>query len=135
MDLYLEVPFSKYFDNMLNDGTYGDEITQRAAAELFNIEFVLVSMLGRAAEVAVTPRNFSPKNKVSLGHFAENQGKHYVVLDEIDDFESSKVVTLTLDRSVDFEVSTTAPSKSFSHFPPELIKRIFLTAIRNCGYV
>ena len=46
LDLYLEVPFGKYLDNILNDGTYDDEITLRAAAELFNIELLLVSTLG-----------------------------------------------------------------------------------------
>ena len=35
--LDLEVSFIKHLDNMSNDGTYGDEITLRAAAELFNI--------------------------------------------------------------------------------------------------
>ena len=117
LDLYLEVPFSKYLDNMSNDGTYGDKITLRVAAELFNIEFVLVSTLRRAVEVTVTPRNFSPQNRAFLGHLAQNQEEHYVVLDQID------------------EVSTTAPNKSFGDLPPELIKRILPTVICNCGYV
>ena len=80
LDLYLEVPFSKYLGNILNDGTYGDEITLRASAELFSVKSVLVSTLGRAPEVAATPRNFSLQNKAFLGHFAENLGEHYVVL-------------------------------------------------------
>ena len=135
LDLYLEVPFSKYLDNILNDGTYDDEITLRAAAELFNIELLLVSTLGRATKVTAIPRNFSLQSRAFLGHFAENQREHYVALGQIDDFESSEVVTPTLDRSVIFEVSTTTPSKSFVYIPSELIKRILLTAIRSCGYV
>ena len=71
LDLYLEVPFSKYLDNMPNDGTYGYKITVKATAELFNIEFVLFS---KPAEVTVTPINSSPQNRAFLGHFAENQG-------------------------------------------------------------
>ena len=135
LNLYTEVPFSKYLDNMSNDGTYGDEITLRVAAKLFNIGFVLVSTLGRAAEVMVTPINFSPQSRAFLEHFAENQGEHYVVLGHTDDFEFSEVVTRILDRSVDFEASTTTPSKSFGDLPPELIKGILLTAICNCRYV
>ena len=59
LDLYLDVSLSKYLENILNDGTYSDKITLRAAAELFITEFVLVSTLGRAAEVTISPRNFS----------------------------------------------------------------------------
>ena len=57
------------------------------------------------------------------------------MLGQIDDSESSEEVLPTLDRSVDFEVSTTVPCKSFGDLPPELIERILLTAIRDCGYV
>ena len=78
LDLYLDVSLSKYLENMSNDGTYCDEITLRAAAELFNTEFVLVSTLGRAAEVTISPGNVSPQSRTFLGHFAENQGEHYV---------------------------------------------------------
>ena len=59
LDLYLDVSLRKYLENILNDRTYGDEITLRAAAELFITEFVLVSTLGRASEVMISPRNFS----------------------------------------------------------------------------
>ena len=43
-DLYLDVLLSEYLENKSNDGTYGDEIILRATTELFNTEFVLVSM-------------------------------------------------------------------------------------------
>ena len=74
LDMYLDVLLSEYLENMSNDGTCGNEITLRAAAELFNTEFILVSTLGRAAEVTISPRNFLPQNRAFLGHFAENQG-------------------------------------------------------------
>ena len=122
LDLYLDVSLSKYLESMSNDGTYGDEITLRVAAELFNTAFVLVSTLGRAAELTISPINFSPQNRAFLGHFAENQGEHYVVLGQTDDSESSEEVLPTLNRSVDFEVSTTVPCESFGDLPPELIE-------------
>ena len=134
LDLYLEVPSSKYLDNMSNDGTSGDEITLRVAAELFNIDFILVSTLESAAEVTFTSRNFSPQNRAFLGHSAENQVEHYVALSQIDNFESSEVVTLTLDWSIAFDFSTAAPSKFFGDLPPESIKLILLTAIGNSEY-
>ena len=40
------------------NGTFGDEISLRAAAELFNIEFAIISTLARAAEATITPENF-----------------------------------------------------------------------------
>ena len=43
-DLYLDVLLTEYLENKSNDGTYGDKITLRATTELFNTQFVLVSM-------------------------------------------------------------------------------------------
>ena len=43
------------------NGTFGDELTLRAAAESFNIKFFIISTLGRAAEAVVTPQNFARK--------------------------------------------------------------------------
>ena len=64
LDLYLDVSLTKYLENILNDRTYDDEITLRTAAELFITEFVLVSMLGRAAEATISPRNFYYESKL-----------------------------------------------------------------------
>ena len=72
------VSFSKYLNRMIIDGTLGDEITFRAAAQLFNIEFVIAITLNRAAEATITPQNFA--NRVYLRHFVENHVEHYVGL-------------------------------------------------------
>ena len=85
LDFYMDVPFSNYLKCMSIDGTIGNEITLRAAAELFNIEFVIISILGRAAEATITPQNFAPQSWVYLGHFAENHGEHYIVLNPAED--------------------------------------------------
>ena len=44
---------------MIIDGTLGDEITFGAAGQLFNIEFVIVITLNRAAEATITPQKFA----------------------------------------------------------------------------
>ena len=62
---------------MIIDGTLGDEITFGAAAQLFNIEFVIVFTLNRAAEATITPQNF--ENRVYFGHFVKNHVEHYVI--------------------------------------------------------
>ena len=56
------------------DRTFGDEITLRAAAELFNIEFVIISTLGRAVEATISPQNFAPQGRVYLGHLRRIMG-------------------------------------------------------------
>ena len=71
------VSFNKYLNRMIIDGTLGDEITFGAAAQLFNIEFVIVFTLNRAAEATITPQNF--ENRVYLGHFVKNHVEHYVI--------------------------------------------------------
>ena len=48
LDLCLEVPFSKYLDNMSNNGTYCDGNHRDGSSWTINIEFVLVPPLGRA---------------------------------------------------------------------------------------
>ena len=57
----------------------------RAAAELFNIEFVIISTLGRAAEPTISLQNFAPQGRVYLGHFAEDHREHYIVLNPDED--------------------------------------------------
>ena len=106
LDFYIDVPFSNYSIRMSIDRTFGDGITLRAAAELLNIEFVIISTLGRAAEVTITPQNFSPQGRVYLGHFAENHGELYVVLNTVEDPDvsnesfDSEVKKLPINRSL-----------------------------------
>ena len=59
LDFYMDIPFSNYLNRMSIDGTLGDQITLRAAAELFNIKFTIISILSRAAEATMTQQNFA----------------------------------------------------------------------------
>ena len=54
--IWMDVPFSSYLNCLSIYGTFGDEITLRVSTELFNIEFVIISTLVRAAEATITPR-------------------------------------------------------------------------------
>ena len=64
-------------------------ITLRAAAELFNIEFAIIFTLCRAAEAVIIPQKFALQGRVYSGHFAENHGKHCVVLNPVEDRDNS----------------------------------------------
>ena len=52
LELYAGVPWSQYLQSMTTDGTYGDQITLQAAADLYNIEVLVVSTLGHNAHHA-----------------------------------------------------------------------------------
>ena len=56
-----------------------------AAAEIFNIEFVIIFILGRAAKANTTQQNFASQGGIYLGHFAENLGEYYIVLNAVED--------------------------------------------------
>ena len=59
----------------------GDQITLQAAADLYNIEIVVVSTLGPDATAAISPSSSIPTARVQLGHYAENHGEHYICVD------------------------------------------------------
>ena len=63
---------------MATDGTYGDQITLQAAADLYNIEVLVVSTLGHNATTQISPSASIPYARVQLGHYAEQHGKHYI---------------------------------------------------------
>ena len=56
-------------------GTYGNQITLHAAANLYNVDIQIVSSPGVGVSAAT----------VYLGHFAENQEEHYVSLEQVTD--------------------------------------------------
>ena len=89
LELFAGMPWCQYLEEMAKDGTYGDEITFRAMANLFNIEILVVSTLGNEGLVRITPDNSDPFGQIILGHFAEGQGFHYVVLHQLQEVNVS----------------------------------------------
>ena len=69
-----------YIQQMDREGTLGDELTLRAFPKIFNIEIETVSTLGNDDRVSISPENSNPLRRITLGHFAEGQGNHYVYL-------------------------------------------------------
>lgn len=72
-----------YLDRMTQNGEYGDHITLQRAAEMFNVQFLVISPLGINASTVVSSSNtYSDTSPLLvLGHFAEGQGEHYVSLE------------------------------------------------------
>ena len=64
-----------YITHMARDGTYGDQITLYAAANLYNIDIQIVSSLRVGEQHAFNPSTSVSAATVYLEHFAENQGE------------------------------------------------------------
>ena len=75
---FLNIRWDDYIQQMDIEDTYGDELTPRAFANIFNIEIEIVSSLGKDGRVSVNPENSDPLGRITLEHFAEGQGDHYV---------------------------------------------------------
>ena len=66
---------------MAHDGTYGDQITLYAAANLYKIDIQIVSSLRVGGQHA-----FNPSASVSTATvYLENQGEWYVSLEQLAD--------------------------------------------------
>ena len=121
---------------------------------MFYIEFVNISTLGTAAEATITPQNFTPQGRFYLRYFAENNGEHYVALNPVENPDiSNKSFTSEVKKRLSVNRSLSHPKvlinqmnlfiskwrkntdKSFNNLPPELVKKILITAIRNCDNI
>ena len=66
---------AEYITHMARDGTYGDQITLYAAANLYNIDIQIVSALREHGQHAFNPSASVSAATVYLEHFAKNQGE------------------------------------------------------------
>ena len=74
--------WTDYIEYMAQDGTYGDQLTLYAAANLYNVEIRIASSLGEGGQHVFSPSTSNSIATVNLGHFAENEGEHYVSLEQ-----------------------------------------------------
>lgn len=66
----------EYLDEMIKDGAYGDQITLRCIANLFNAEITMISTLRNGGRIFILPENSHPIGRILLGHFVEGLGDH-----------------------------------------------------------
>ena len=78
-ELFVGMPWSQYLTSMAQNGTYRDQITLQAVANLFNMEIVIISTLGSNAKTVISPQFSTPFASLTLGHFVGDQGIHYYV--------------------------------------------------------
>ena len=77
LEKFLGIPFSQYLREMATDGTYGDDLTLRAASNIYNVKITLVSSLGNESQLGINPTEFQSFERIVLGHFAEAYREHY----------------------------------------------------------
>lgn len=75
LELYVGIPFSQYLHEMSLNETYGDELTLRTTADVFNIELSVMSSIAWHARQIIFPASSVPIWRGTLGHFAEGQGE------------------------------------------------------------
>ena len=80
LELFMGRPFTHYVGQMARYGTYGDQLTLRAAPEIYNIQFTIISTLGAQRMADISPDGFNSLGRITLGHFPEGYGDHYVLL-------------------------------------------------------
>ena len=70
--------FSKWIQKAYKG--YRDELSLGEFANISNVEIEVVSTLGNDDQISISPENSNPFGRITLGHFAEGQGDHYVCL-------------------------------------------------------
>ena len=100
MELFMDMSWNQYINEMSTDGTYGDEITLRAVSNIYNVEIDIVSTLGQQGFARILPENSEPIFRITLGHFAEGQGFHYIALNGNNRAEESMIDLESADEEV-----------------------------------
>ena len=86
---------------------YRDELSLGEFANISNIEIEVVSTLGNDDQVSINPENSNPLGRITLGHFAEGLGDHYVCLQR-EITENDEIQQQDLDDIVDNIVENNA---------------------------
>ena len=82
LELFVGMPWSEYLQQMIADGTYGDQLTLQAIANLYQIQLDIISSSGEDHATHIVPQDSESVAMFALGHFSEDHGMHYVSLTE-----------------------------------------------------
>ena len=74
LELLMGMSFSDYVGQMASDGSYGDQLTLRAASDIYNIQFTIKPTIGAQGRADISPDGFYSLAKIILGHFAKGSG-------------------------------------------------------------
>ena len=74
-------PLDEYLDEQAKDANYPD--CQLRIPNWFNVEIAIISILANGSRISIVPENSHPTGRILLGHFAEEQGDHYICLNQV----------------------------------------------------
>lgn len=96
LESVLEENRSNYLQRMERNSTFAGNIELSAMANLFNVRILIFSSLRQEYDRIVAPDFTVPKGTIYLGHFAENNGLHYISLDpsSIDDLDIQLLISM-----------------------------------------
>ena len=80
MDVFSTQPWEDYLQEMSHHGTYGDQISLQAVADMLGVEILVISTLGSEGQVWIFSRSAIPLCRLIRGHFSEGEGIHYVAM-------------------------------------------------------
>ena len=76
------MPWSEYLQQMISDGTYGNQLTLQAITNLYQIQLNIISSSGEDHATHIVPQDSKPVATFKLGHFSEHHGMHCMSLTE-----------------------------------------------------
>lgn len=84
---YVAGPWSLYLEKMARLGHFGDHITLKAVAAIYNVQIMVLSSLQRPNLISsAADSGFDPaRPTMFVGHYAESKGEHYVSLEHPSD--------------------------------------------------
>ena len=142
---FSNIPWDDYIQQMDIEGTYGNSLTLRAFANIFNIEIEIVSTLGNDGRVSINPENSNPLERITLKHFAEGQGDNYVCLqreiaegDETQQQDLDDIADDIAENNVEEIVPIRDEAKkvtSLEILPIDKTDKIFLYCLTTSGFV
>ena len=69
LELFMRMAVSDYVRQMSKYGTYSHQLTQKAAYELCNVGFTIISNLGVQGRTDISLAGFGSFRRIILGHF------------------------------------------------------------------
>jgi hypothetical protein len=78
--------WEQHLSKMATEGEFGDHLTQQGVAHKFDIQIIVLSSLGDLYNRFISKRSYdsglysADKPTILLGHYAEDDGAHYVCL-------------------------------------------------------
>ena len=122
----------------------GEELTLRASANIFYFEIVIFSTLGTDGRVSINQKNSNPLGRITLAHFTEGQGNHYVCLqreiavtDETQQQDLDDIGDNIIENIGEEIVPIREEAKevaSLESLPIEIIEKIFLYCLTTSSF-